>query len=110
MKLGKRNYHMKWAALRINANPYDLYVGIRISHLHTSTYHESFSVLIALVGSFNKEEALVGAFLVIVNTDGSFAALLLTWVMVTWRTGNRVILSQFSLNCGQASHSKSWGW
>ena len=29
----------------------------------------------ALVGTFNQEEALVGAFSVIVKTDGSFAAL-----------------------------------
>ena len=30
------------------------------------------------VGAFNQEEALVGAFSVIVKTDGSFAALLQT--------------------------------
>ena len=29
----------------------------------------------ALVGAFNQEEALIGAFSVIVKTDGSFAAL-----------------------------------
>ena len=29
----------------------------------------------ALVGTFNQKKALVGAFSVIVNTDGSFAAL-----------------------------------
>ena len=29
----------------------------------------------ALVGTFNQEKALIGAFFMIVNTDGSFAAL-----------------------------------
>ena len=32
----------------------------------------------AVVGTFNQEKALVGAFSVIVKTDGSFAALLVT--------------------------------
>ena len=32
----------------------------------------------ALVGIFNQEKALVGAFFVIVKTDGSFAALVIT--------------------------------
>ena len=53
----------------------------------------------------------VGA-LVIVKTDGSFAALLLTRQILgnghMVRTGNRVTLSEFSLNCGQATHNKSW--
>ena len=48
----------------------------------------------------------------IVKTDGSFAALLLTRQILgnghMVRTGNRVNLSQFSLNCGQATHNKSW--
>ena len=32
----------------------------------------------ALVGAFNQEKAIVGAFYVIVKTDGSFAALVVT--------------------------------
>ena len=32
----------------------------------------------ALVGTFNQEKVLVGAFSVIVKTDGSFAALVVT--------------------------------
>ena len=32
----------------------------------------------ALVGTFNQEQALAGAFSVIVKTDGSFAALVLS--------------------------------
>ena len=35
------------------------------------------------VGAFNQEKALVGAFSVIVKTDGSFAALIITLVCVT---------------------------
>ena len=38
----------------------------------------------ALVGTFNQEKALVGAFSVIVKTDGSFAALLP--MLNCWRT------------------------
>ena len=34
----------------------------------------------ALVGAFNQENALVGAFSVIVKTDGSFAALMITYI------------------------------
>ena len=36
----------------------------------------------ALVGTFNQEKALVGTFLVIVKTDGSFAALP---IIIGWR-------------------------
>ena len=48
-----------------------------ISHL-LSVFRRLFSVLnvIALVGAFNQEKALVETFSVIVKTDGSFAALL----------------------------------
>ena len=34
----------------------------------------------ALVGAFNQEKALVGAFSVIVKTDGPFAALMITYI------------------------------
>ena len=37
----------------------------------------------ALVGAFNQEKALVGAFSVIVKTDGSFAALFVIMALGT---------------------------
>ena len=39
-----------------------------------------------LVGTFDQEEALVGAFSVIVTTDGSYAALVAS--VVRWRGGH----------------------
>ena len=38
----------------------------------------------ALVSAFNQEEALIGAFSVIVKTDGSFAALVQTGQWAVW--------------------------
>ena len=43
----------------------------------TPFYHSVLNVK-ALEGTFNQEKALVGAFSVIVKTDGSFAALAFT--------------------------------
>ena len=51
-------------------------VGVPISHLLTM-YHIYLNVKL-LVGALNQEKAIVGAFSVIVRTNGSFAALLQT--------------------------------
>ena len=62
MKLGRRhNYHKGQPALRIYANHLLNVLNVK-----------------ELVGAFNQGEALVGAVLVIVKTDGSFAALVKT--------------------------------
>ena len=69
--------------------PYDSCVGVPISCLFTvgsSIVSLSlYSVLNvkALVGSFNQEKALAGAFSMIVKTDGLFAALILLLSSIT---------------------------
>ena len=67
MKLGRRHKGHKGRAV-----PYDNCVGILISCLLTvGSMYVQHSVLNvkALVGAFNQEKALVGAFSVIVKTD-----------------------------------------
>ena len=58
--------------------PYDFCVGIPISCLLTvgsTPVQHSVLNMEAVVAAFNQEKALVGAFSMIVKTDGSFAAL-----------------------------------
>ena len=53
----------------------------------------------ALVGAFNQEEALIGAFSVIVKTEGSFAALLIVvsyYLLIVDRNDCRRSSSNFS--------------
>ena len=58
--------------------PYDFCAGVPISCLLTvgsmPILHSVLNVKV-LVGAFNQEKALVGAFSVIMKTDGSFGAL-----------------------------------
>ena len=55
----------------------------------------------ALVGAFNQEKAPVGTFLVIVKTDGSFAAL--TWRRDGWLFSANQDCS-FGISCSGSKH------
>ena len=54
----------------------------------------------ALVGAFNQEKALVGAFSVIVKTDGSFYTTIYLLPIVTPGTWDLVIVSDCNCACG----------